>query len=243
MPNRTDPAVTDTELDVSVPPAVASALAAATAPPAPAELAGEQVAVHSYLVAIAPAPPRIARLRSLRASKAALAAVAAVSLVGISGAAAATGTLPVKAQDVARTSLTKVGIDIPKGRGKGLATAPGQLKKDLPVVDESSTTVDEPSAGKPSRPVDKENPPSTTKGATISSIAKDPTLTGAEKGAAVSDAASDGKSRSGEDKPVTKAPITAGPATGKPDSAGPPASSPGVTAPGRTTASTAGKRP
>jgi len=236
MPNRTDPAMTDTELDVSVPPAITWLLAAAAAPPAPAELAGERAAVVSYTAAVAPTQPRIARLRSLRASKAALAAVAAVSLVGISGAAAATGTLPEKAQDVARTSLTKVGIDVPKGKGKGLTTAPGQLKKDL--VDGSSTTVDEPSAGKPSRPVDKENPPSTTKGATISSIAKDPALTGAEKGAAVSDAASDGKSRSGEDKPVTEAPTT-----GKPDSAGPPASSPGVTAPGRTTASTAGKRP
>ena len=214
---------------------VADVLDAATAPASPAELAGEAAAVASFRTA-GVVVQGSSWTRHLR-RRAAVAAVGAFGLASMSGvAAAATGSLPDAAQDAARSALTKVGVDVP--RGKGLATAPGQLKKaekaekdaatkDAKVKADKAEKVAKDKAAKP------EAPPAAKQGqgGTISSIAKDPTLTGAEKGAAVSGAASDGKSQAGEEH---------GPPSSVP--AGPPTSSPSDTAPGKTTSATAGPR-
>lgn len=204
-----------------VPAELVPVLAAAAAPPSAAEVAGERAAVAAF--SSATAAPAVGRSRRVLASRAAVAAIAVFGLAGASAAAAATGTLPDAAQDAAQKTLTKVGVEVPKGKGKGLATAPGQQKK----VSGTSATDHLPEKAKAS------SKPDTNKGATISSIAKDPTLTGAEKGAAVSDAASGGKSHAGEEHPTSSSSSVP---------PGPPADSPGVTAPGRTTASTAGSK-
>ncbi|MEO5678547.1 MAG: hypothetical protein ABIS47_02655 [Acidimicrobiales bacterium] len=228
MLHHTDMPQTD-----AVPPELAPLLAAATDPAFPAELTGEQAAVAAFSATAArpvtpitgaTRPPR----RRLAGKAAALAAVGAFSLAGAT-AAAATGSLPDSAQDVAHETLTKVGVDVPQGHGKGLATAPGQLKKDPAAP----AKVRGPKPPKPAHAEDEpktEDPASKGQGGTISSIARDPSLTGAEKGAAVSDAASGGKSHAGDEHPAT------------PKVGGPPPSSPGLTAPGRATASTASPR-
>ena len=195
-------------------------LRAAAAPPSPAELAGEASAVSMFRGAIPAAsqPGRPSRRRL--ASRAGLVAAGAFGLFSVGSAAAATGALPDTAQDAAHTALTKVGVDVP--RGKGTATAPGQVKKT------TGTKAAKPAKTKGS---DSGSTASNGKGATISSIAHDPSLSGAEKGAAVSNAASEGKSHAGEEH---------GPPSSVPG--GRPAESPSVTAPGKTTASTAGPR-
>ncbi|HVM02787.1 MAG TPA: hypothetical protein VM263_08970, partial [Acidimicrobiales bacterium] len=102
-------------------------LAAAAAPASPQELGGEAGAVAAFRAA-GPAPAR--RRRGILAGKTAVAAVGALGLLTAGGAAAATGSLPDAAQDAAHEALTKVGVDVPRGKGKGLATAPGQVKQD-----------------------------------------------------------------------------------------------------------------
>lgn len=220
-------------------PDLADVLAAATAPASPAELAGEDAAVTSFrsvqreMAGSSWTRSPAGGVRRLAGRKAALVAAGAFGLMSLSGAAAAAGSLPDAAQDVAHEALTKVGIDVP--RGKGLATAPGQLKdKDK-------------GADKPAKADPPAGTPTTGKGGTISSIAQDPTLTGAEKGAAVSAEASDGKSRAGQQsgKPAATpggppASVPAGPPPSLP--AGPPASTPAVTAPGKAKAATAGAK-
>lgn len=225
-------------------------LAAACAPASPAELAGEAAALAAFRAAgPAPVPQGGSRTRwwgghprRIPASRLAIVAVAAFGLLGVSGAAAATGSLPGPAQDTARAVLSTVGVEVPRGNGR--TTAPGQLKdKDqdtdkaardkaandgVPRSDEPKVPAETPAAG---------GATSNGQGATISSIAQDPALTGADKGAAVSDAASDGKSKAGEERSRAGQPPT-GPPSSLP--AGPPALSPSDTAPGRTTSATAG---
>ena len=197
-------------------------LAAANGPAAPGELAGEGAAVAMFRTEL---PGR--RPRRFLASKAGLAALGTVGVLSLGGAAAAaTGTLPDSAQDTARDALNKVGVEVPAGK----ATAPGQVK----AATDSTSATGKGKAKKAAKPAKSSGTASTGKGATISSIAHDPTLTGVEKGAAVSAAASDGKSHAGENHPA------GGPASSVP--AGTPTSSPSDTAPGKTTASTAGPR-
>lgn len=202
-------------------------LAAASGPAARAELAGEGAAVAMFRSQLPAARPR-----RLLARKVGIAAIGTIGVLSLGGAAAAaTGSLPDAAQDTARSALTKVGVDIPAGK----ATAPGQVKKG--TGDTSATGKGQ--ANKPAKPAKTAKPAkdsstaSNGKGETISSIAQDPALSGAEKGAAVSAAASDGKSHAGENQP-------AGPPSSVP--AGPPTSSPSDTAPGKTTSATAGPR-
>jgi hypothetical protein len=198
-------------------------LAAAGGTAAPAELAGEGAAIAMFRDQLPGHKPR-----RLLAGKAGLAALGAVGVLCLGGAAAAaTGSLPDTAQDTAREALTKVGVEVPAGK----ATAPGQVKKatDSKAATGKGKAKQDATTATPTG----SGPASSGKGATISSIARDPNLTGAEKGAAVSAAASDGKSHAGEN-------TAGGPPSSVP--AGPPASSPSDTAPGKTTASTAGPR-
>lgn len=210
---------------------VDSVLAAASGPAALAELAGEDAVVAMFRSQL---PAR--RPRRFLARKAGIAAIGTIGVLSLGGAAAAaTGSLPDAAQDTARSALTKVGVDIPAGK----ATAPGQVKKGTGDTSATGKGQADKTAkpAKPATPVEPAKDSSTAgngKGETISSIAHDPALSGAEKGAAVSAAASDGKSHAGRTQPA------GGPPSSVP--AGPPASSPSDTAPGKTTSATAGPR-
>jgi len=214
------PASEITELHASdaVPPELALLLAAAAAPASPAELAGEHEAAMAFTAARQ--VPLAGRPRRILARRGALAAAAAFGLLGVSGAAAAAGVLPDAAQDVAHTTLTKVGVDVPQGKGR--ATAPGQLKK---AGQPATPKADKPAKSGGEEP-QGEHPDN--KGKTISSIARDPNLHGREKGAAVSDAASGGKSHAGDQNPTSPQAQPAAPSATSPS-----ATSPGVTAPGR----------
>ena len=232
----------------AVPAALAVHLAAAAAPPSAGELAGERAAVAAFAAATTRRAPADAGRRRVRTRRGVLVAAAALGLVGVSGAAAAAGSLPKPAQDVARTALTKVGVDVPAGKGTGLDTAPGQLKADGTAATPNKAkpaTPATPAKAKPSKPAkpaaptggegvgedkaDRTHPEN--KGAVISDLAHQEYPSGAAKGAAISEAASDGRSHAGEARPVG------------PEAAGAPASSPGATAPGRATAAAAPKGP
>jgi hypothetical protein len=104
------------------------------------------------------------------------AALAAAALVGATGLAVA-GSLPGAAQDIASSMLAKAGITVP---------GPNSNAGDHPSTRGSSSE----HAGA--------TPTSNGKGSEISDIARSD-LTGLEKGAAVSTAASDGKSRAGQE--------------------------------------------
>jgi hypothetical protein len=177
---------------------------AADAPPGYAGLASLLAEVDSLGEKAIPAPDLMALLadtvRSSRALKTTsprrsfvpriklAAALAATALVATTGLAIA-GTLPGAAQDVASAMLAKVGVSVP---------GPNSNAGDNPSVRGSSsehTTVTTSSSGK---------------GAEISDLATSD-LTGLEKGTAVSTAASDGKSRAGQEHPA---------ATGTPDVGG-----------------------
>ena len=103
------------------------------------------------------------------------AAVVAAALAASVGMASA-GSLPGAAQDVASEMLAKVGITVP-GANDSAGTHPD--------VRGNSTSV-------PSAPADA------GKGAEISELATTTDLTGVEKGAAISTAASGGKSQAGQ---------------------------------------------
>jgi hypothetical protein len=104
------------------------------------------------------------------------AALAVTALVGTTGLAVA-GSLPGAAQDIASTMLEKVGV-----------TVPGP----------NSNAGKHPSTRGSSSEHSGATPTSSGKGSEISDIARSD-LTGLDKGAAVSTAASDGKSRAGQE--------------------------------------------
>jgi hypothetical protein len=119
LDGRLDPA--------SAPPddgGLARLLAAATAPAAPQELAGEQLAMATYAAVMRSHPPtlvprRTAMPRKVFTMKAAAAALVAVLTVG-GVAAAATGLLPGQASPVADRAPASMGADA-AGHGLGQA--------------------------------------------------------------------------------------------------------------------------
>jgi hypothetical protein len=119
------------------------------------------------------------------------AALTVTALVATTGLAFA-GGLPGAAQDIASTMLAKAGV-----------TVPGP----------NSDAGDHPSTRGPSSEPTVKTPASSGKGSEISDIARSD-LTGIEKGAAVSTAASDGKSRAGQQHSApVETPDTGGTAT------------------------------
>jgi hypothetical protein len=121
----------------------------------------------------------------------------------LAGGLAAAAALPGAADGHANDATTGVTIpspddhagDHPDGRG-----ASNETKTTDPAeAPETEDTIgDEPAVDEAD---EQETAPDEQdgQGATISSIARDPSLSGREKGAAVSDAASDGKSHAGEE--------------------------------------------
>jgi hypothetical protein len=150
---------------------------------------GEEVVPSEGLVALLTAAVRSSPTRKAKSSRRSFvpriklaAAFAAATLVGTTGLALA-GTLPGAAQDVASEMLAKVGVTVP---------GPNSNAGDHPNTRGSSsehTTVTTASSGK---------------GAEISDLARSE-LRGLEKGAAVSTAASGGKSQAGQEHPAAAA--------------------------------------
>jgi hypothetical protein len=169
---------TDTALDERV----MSLLEAAAAPTEPGPLPGEAEALAAFR-ASQPTPRRSSMLSSVLSAKAGLAAAlgTGVLLTGGVGMAAA-GALPDGAQDTASEVLAKVGVTVPAAAQDAVAEA----------GNEGSTSDEEAGEG--------ELPPAADKGQEIAELARSTELEGAEKGAAVSELASEGKSRAGEEK-------------------------------------------
>jgi hypothetical protein len=173
---------------------------------------GEEVVPSEDLVALLAASVRSSPTQKATSSRRSFvpriklaAALAAAALVGTTGLALA-GTLPGAAQDIASEMLGKVGVTVP---------GPNSNAGDHPNTRGSSsehTTVATTSSGK---------------GAEISDLATSE-LSGLEKGAAVSTAASGGKSQAGQEHPApADTPDVGG--TGVADTASGGASSDGTT--------------
>ncbi len=133
-----------------------------------------------------PVPLRpTAKRRLVRAKIASLVVVG--TLGGTTGLAFA-GALPDAAQDVASAVLAKVGITVP-GANPQAGSHPDGRQSESPVPATASQS-----------PGIRGNAPgqTVTKGSEISDLARTTTATGVNKGATISTAASDGKSRAGD---------------------------------------------
>ena len=161
---------------------VTAVLAALTAAPSATELSGEREAVEaiSRRIAAAASSPRT---RSTRTGAKRRLQILGATLVGtatlLSGLGAA-GALPGAAQGIASDVLGAVGVSAPN-------------------PDAHSDGHADP-RGTSGGAVDSRAAPGAT-GNTVSGVAKDPSKTGLDKGAAVSSAASDGKSHAGNVTP------------------------------------------
>lgn len=154
-------------------------LDAASAESSPEELAREGETVEAIAAAVRPSAPSVSTPRrklmpfALRRPRFALAGLAAA--LAATGGMASAGSLPGAAQDVASDMLAKLGISVP---------GPNENAGDKPDVRGKS---DAPSTV-----------PDVGKGSEISELATTTELSGVEKGAAISNAASGGESHAGE---------------------------------------------
>jgi hypothetical protein len=156
---------------------VRSLLDALAAPTEPGPLPGELDAVVAFRSQHRTRRTPMSRLNPVRAAVA-TALGTGVFLAAGAGAAAA-GVLPAAAQDTAHEMLASLGIDVPAAERPADRS---ERADEVEPVDESGTAETE----------------SEGRGEEISEIAKDPALVGQDKGVAVSEAASEGKSRAGE---------------------------------------------
>jgi hypothetical protein len=139
----------------------------------------------------APTPENSRRrsmLGKLFAGKA-LVAMATVALTA-TGAAAATGSLPAPVQDAVSEAVSHVGVDLPADAGKSA---------DHRQDGDHRQSGDENESGEDTTEDGNENSGDNGKGAEIKEITHDPALDGEPKGPTVSDFASNGKSRAGEE--------------------------------------------
>lgn len=188
-----------------------AALLAAAAAPAERPVPGEAEALDAFRLAMcSPADHPRRRMQSRTTAKlAAAAALSAMSLVGGGYAVAATGTLPGAAQQVARDALGTVGV-----------TVPGPADQAAEATATRGSSVEAKAAAEAKQAEATAEATATTEanahGQAVSGLATTTTLTGAEKGAAISDLASGGKSRPGEDEvtaAATPTPTTTATAT------------------------------
>jgi hypothetical protein len=165
-------------------------LAAAGAPAEAGWLPGEDAARGAFRVAFpVPAAPK-ARILARMSGRAAVVALCGGLVLTGGVAAAAVGALPDPAQQAAKGVLATLGVNIPGphehatlGLGAGRARSDQSMHKPVATAESTATPRDtEPAAT----------------GNEVSALARSTTLTGVDKGAAVSDLASDGKSHAGE---------------------------------------------
>jgi hypothetical protein len=196
---------------------LAQALGRLRAPSAACEQRGEEAAVTEMLRAVHHdhiAPPRRSPMTRKFTVKT---LVIAGALTAVTAGAAAASGLPGAAQDTATAALAKIGITVP-GTNDHSGDHPNSRGSSAEV---RTTTTEEEATPAASLPEQAD---------AIVAIATDSSLSGLDKGAAVSSLASDGHSRAGTEHQTPEA------STGRPAStpagtpadvpAGPPASTP-----------------
>jgi hypothetical protein len=165
---------------------VASLIAAASAV-GPASRTREEQTLAMLVAAVRSShnetnpPPRRSSVHRLK-----IAAAAATAALACATGLAFAGSLPGAAQDVASDMLALLGVTVP-GPNENAGTNPGVRGQSSEDVAADATTTSETDAEETSG-----------KGAEISQLATTTELTGVEKGAAVSTAASGGKSQAGQ---------------------------------------------
>jgi hypothetical protein len=175
---------------------VVSLLRAAAAPTEPGPQPGEQAALAAFR---ATASPRRFSMHSLVPVKAALAAAVTGGVLLTGGvAAAATGTLPGAAQDTARTILSHVGVSVPGADGSSAGHADQRGTSGSTEGTTQGTGDEQAATDQQGTDEQAQGDGSQGKGAVISQLAKGQYATGHDRGAAVSEAASGGKSQAGD---------------------------------------------
>lgn len=177
---------------------VAGVLSALGRPAAPASPLEESGAVASLAVHLAGEPAATPRrsIVSVRRRMAMLGSTGLIGVAGLTSGLAAAGALPGAAQGVAADMLAKVGVTVP-GPDEHSGGHPDVRGRSDEIADDDVAPAGSGAEG------------SQGQGAEISELARTTSATGVDKGAAISDAASDGKSRAGEGGPTTS---TTGPA-------------------------------
>ncbi len=173
-------------------------LAAAGAPAEAGPQLGEDAARSAFRLAFPPSPARASRMRLSMSRRLAAAGLASGLVLSGGAAAASAGALPGAAQQTAKHVLSKLGVSIPGPDEDASTHQPGPA---TPAPAPATTGDPYATAG--------DGGPSGT-GTEVSGAARSTASAGVVKGAAVSGAASDGKSQAGQrGKP-------AGASTGKP---------------------------
>lgn len=200
----------------TVDPRVESLLSAAAAPPEPGPLPGEEAALACFRdLCQEPADPAFPAPRHrlerrptpLRPARVLTAAAVGAGVLMAGGVAAAAGVLPGQAQDHARTWLDKVGVSVPSAEGR----TSGQAGRGDAAADERETPAGPvvlPPRIPPDHAVHADGadrrgaavvglPLEAGKGVRVSDLARD--LDGAvtDKGARLSELASEGRSELG----------------------------------------------
>jgi len=184
---------------------VARLLNAARGPVQRHEVAGEAAALAAFAKvgpaageAVAAVPAHTSWRTSLRArlTTRKLAVAAVIGGLSMFSGLAAAGALPGAAQQAASDALAKVGISVPSPNSHANGHADSRGKSASHHTDATDNTGSTTST--------------TTKGSVISNLARTTDATGADKGATISKAASDGKSHAGEDHPSTTTTVTSG---------------------------------
>lgn len=165
--------------DAALDARVTSLLEAATAPTEPGPVLGELEALAAFRATHGPASRRSSVSACLASARVTVgAALGALVLTGGVGAAAAAGSLPGAAQDTASEWLSKVGVTVPTA---------GDRAKPQDDRGDDSGEAEAPAGATPDGHGEK-----------VSGLARDTGESGADKGAAISELASEGRSRAGE---------------------------------------------
>jgi hypothetical protein len=177
---------------------VADLLRAAAAPAEPGTQPGEDAALAAFR-ATAQEPGRTPMHSSRSSFKIALAAAATSGVLLTGGAAAAAaGNLPGPAQDAVSGVMAGLGVDVPgadeHAAGHVDPATDESADPDATNEDANESTEPETDAQDEAKPSQK---PSPTHGSEVSKLATTTTLTGRDKGAAISRLASGGKSKAG----------------------------------------------
>ena len=173
-------------------------LAAAGAPAEAGPQVGEDAARSAFRVAFPPSPARASRVRLSMSRRLAAAGLASGLVLSGGAAAASAGALPGAAQQTAKHVMSKLGVSIP-GPDKDASTRRSGPATPAPAPATTGDPYATAGDGGPSG-TDSE----------VSGPARGSASTGVVKGAAVSGAASDGKSQAGQHG------TPAGASTGKP---------------------------
>lgn len=169
-------------------PRVEALLSAAAAPTEAGRLPGEEEAVVAFRAARATGPA--AARPTLTVLKRALAGAVGAGLLLTGGVAAAvTGSLPGAAQHTADGWLEQVGVAVP-GAAERAGIHPDERGRTGGTGEEAEDTARTPA-----------EPDAAEKGRQVADLARETEETGADKGAAVSEEASQGRSHAGDEHP------------------------------------------